>query len=218
MRKIIIFPGQGYQNKEMLLPTDVQNFCLNHHIGDLLNSFLEDNARIKDTKYAQSLIIATQLAELNRYKQTQSPDTEYVYCGFSLGEITALIASGAIDINEGLQFARQRGELCKDFCEDELQANISSEQRTFSVAKIDYHDGLEEDIYKFNLKQPYYEKINITNYIPSSSAMPFKLAVTITGESKTLRDALDSFLKSPNAKAVPTQCPFHSEALMRFNT
>lgn len=36
MKKIIIFPGQGFQNMKMLT-SEVQEFCLKHNLGDVLN-------------------------------------------------------------------------------------------------------------------------------------------------------------------------------------
>lgn len=213
MKKIVLFPGQGYQNINMLT-NDVQNFCFNHNLGFLVNEVLKDNSKLFDTKYAQPLIVATQLVEYNKYKSTQPDDTEYIYAGFSLGEITALIASGAIRIEDGLEFARQRGELAKRFSEKDLQQGVSTNQskRTFSVARIPYYENLEADLSHYNVSQPTYNKINITNFIPDSNVSSSK-CVTITSETETLRNHLELFGGSTNQKTATMQCPFHTEAL-----
>ncbi len=213
MKKIIVFPGQGYQHINMLT-SDVQSFCFNHNLGFLVNEVLRDNSKLFDTKYAQPLIVATQLVECNKYKSTQPNDTEYIYAGFSLGEITALIASGAIRMEDGLEFAKQRGELAKKFSEKNLQQGISTNQpkRTFSVARIPYYENLEADLSHFNVSQPTYNKINITNFIPDSNVSSSK-CVTITSETENLRNHLELFGGSANQKTATMQCPFHTEAL-----
>lgn len=211
MRKIIIFPGQGFQNIKMLT-SEVQEFCLKHHLGDLLSEVLKDNSKLFDTEYAQPLIIATQLVEASKYKELQADTTEYIYAGFSLGEITALIASGAISLEEGLNFARQRGKITKEFSENDLQANRNDKngERTFSVARIAYYEGMEHDLSTFNASQQLLERINITNYIPSKDNSGF---VTITGESSKLKENIEQFGGKKDQKMATMQCPFHTVIL-----
>lgn len=213
MKKVIIFPGQGYQNIEMLT-SEVQEFCYKHNLGDLVDAVLKDNKKIFDTEYAQPIVVATQLVQLQKYKSKENPEAEYIYSGISLGEITALIASGAIEIKEGLEFARQRGKLCKDYSEKQLQVNIpkNGPKREFSVAKITWYEGLENCIKEFNSNRLEHEKISITNYIPAD-VEPSKLYVTITGESNILRENLKLFGGSREQKTATMQCPFHSEVL-----
>lgn len=211
MRKIILFPGQGFQNIKMLT-SEVQEFCFRHNLGDLLNEVLRDKSKLFDTEYAQPLIIATQLVESSKYKELQTDNTEYVYAGFSLGEITALIASGAISAKEGLNFAKQRGRITKKFSETDLQANRKDNncKRTFSVARIAYYEGLEHDLSAFNDSQQLLERIDITNYIPSKDNNGF---VTITGESDKLKSHIEQFGGKKDQKMVTMQCPFHTAIL-----
>ena len=78
MEKIIIFPGQGFQNMKMLT-SEVQEFCFKHNMGELLNEVLRDNSKLFDTEYAQPIIIATQLVELSNYQKIQPDCAEYIY-------------------------------------------------------------------------------------------------------------------------------------------
>lgn len=211
MKKIIIFPGQGFQNKEMLT-TEVQEFCLKNNLGDLLNEVLKDERKLFDTKYAQPLIIATQLVEASKYKELQEKDTEYIYAGFSLGEITALIASGAISVKEGLNFVRQRGEIAKEFSERDLQANRENNEvkRTFGVARIPYYEGLEKKLSDFNNTQDTFDRIGITNYIPGDKDN----FVTITGDINTLKENIELFGGRKDQTIASMQCPFHTDMLL----
>ena len=211
MKKIIIFPGQGFQNMKMLT-SEVQEFCLKNGMGDILNEVLTDEKKLFDTEYAQPLIIATQLVEANKYKKLQEKDTEYIYAGFSLGEITALIASGAIDIQEGLNFARQRGLIAKEFSERDLQENRKNDdvKRTFGVARIPYYEGLEEQLSEFNNTQDTLNRIGITNYIPGDE----NNFVTITGEFNKLKENIKLFGGREDQKIATMQCPFHTDMLL----
>ena len=211
MKKIIIFPGQGFQNMKMLT-SEVQEFCLKNGMGDILNEVLKDETKLFDTEYAQPLIIATQLVEADKYKKLQEKDTEYIYAGFSLGEITALIASGAIDIQEGLNFARQRGLIAKEFSERDLQANRENDEakRKFGVARIPYFEGLEKQLSDFNSTQDTFNRIGITNYIPGND----NNFVTITGEINKLKENIELFGGREDQKIATMQCPFHTDMLL----
>lgn len=195
-----------------MLESEVQEFCFTHNMGDLLNEVLKDNSKLFDTEYAQPLIIATQLVETAKYKKLQLEDIEYVYAGFSLGEITALIASGAISVKEGLNFARQRGKITKQFSENELQSNRNADntKRIFGVARIPYYEGLENQLLAFNSSQEPLDKINITNYIPNKNGKSF---VTITGELNSLGKHIELFGGRRDQTIVTMQCPFHTIVL-----
>ncbi len=203
MIKIIIFPGQGYQNIEMLDST-TQEFCIKYNLYTELNEVLKDHKKIFNTKYAQPLIVATQLAEFLEYRKKEKKDTKYIFVGFSLGEITALIASGTISIQEGLEFAKQRGKICEEFAK--------KSNKEFSVAKISKFSGIEERISEFNREKDILNHISITNYIPTKDTISREY-ITITGETDNLRKNIDLFGGNESQKMAVMQCPFHSMAL-----
>lgn len=212
MKNVIVFPGQGYQSMEML-NSDVQQYCNQNGLYEIVDEVLRDNRKLFDTKYAQPLIIATQLAEYEKYKRVNGEDKDTVFLGFSLGEITALIASKTIDVKEGIKFATKRGEESKKITEKPGQ----QEGTAYGVAKLPYTTNLQKSINEWNAKHLKEQRIDITNYLPRVGTVPsdnqIEEDVTVTGEYEMLRDNIERFGGSPNQKMAKMQCPFHSQAL-----
>lgn len=213
MKHILIFPGQGFQNIDML-SSEVQQFCLENGLYNLLNEVLKDNSKIFDTKYAQPLIVATQLAECKKYMKNLEDEDEVIFAGLSLGEITALIASGVISIEEGLEFVKRRGEESKKFSENKLQSYFpkSSKQHIFGVARLKNTKELEKAINDWNSTHMQYEQVNITNYLPAISENHSE-DVMITGEYEMLEKNIQVFGGKEGQKLGKMQCPFHTSML-----
>lgn len=214
MKKILLFPGQGYQNISML-NADVQEFLCNNGLGEQLNEVLKDNTKLFDTELAQPLIVATQLCEAKKMQDNISEADELEYMGLSLGEITALIASGAIDTKEGLQFVLRRGKESKSFSNNELQRGIEEgkTRRTFGVIRVRLTNELNENLDDWNrTHHSLLEKVSITNFLPSISASGEE-DVTITADDNILKENIMRFGGNANQKMGRMQCPFHSVLL-----
>jgi [acyl-carrier-protein] S-malonyltransferase len=68
--------------------------------------------RLRDTEYAQPAIFTTSLAALAAAVESGAVDSAPGYAvGHSLGEYTALVAAGAITLEDGLDLLRQRARL-----------------------------------------------------------------------------------------------------------
>jgi len=110
----VAFPGQGVQHVGMvgnpssyqlpyfsraseLIGYDLLKLCQNGPIEQLSN-----------TRYAQVAIMVTCISHWANLSQYAKPD---VLLGHSLGELTALVASGAIAFDDGVLIAAKRGEL-----------------------------------------------------------------------------------------------------------
>jgi [acyl-carrier-protein] S-malonyltransferase len=112
----IIFPGQGTQTAGMGAPwrdhpawsvVDRAEAALGEPVSSLLlDAPAEQLARTRD---AQLAVLLTSLVAWEAVRERiESP---VAYAGHSLGQVTALIASGALPIEDGVRFAARRAEL-----------------------------------------------------------------------------------------------------------
>lgn len=75
----------------------------------------DDFDALKQTRYAQVAIAATSLAIYQSIK-AKLPAIDFM-AGLSLGEYSSLMASGALDFDEGFQLIKARGQLMTAHCE-----------------------------------------------------------------------------------------------------
>ena len=121
----LIFPGQGIQKVGMgkdffdsypiarqifeeandLLGWSVSNLC-----------FLGSNLELTQTRSAQVAIFVVEMAIL-RSIQNEEPIYPSFFAGHSLGEYSALVASGALSFSEGLRIVSKRGQLMEEACQ-----------------------------------------------------------------------------------------------------
>jgi [acyl-carrier-protein] S-malonyltransferase len=106
----MLFPGQGSQTADMREQVE-------RHRPDLLElarSEVSDDLfeRAADgTRWAQPAIFCAALAGWAQLEERYEPQ---LMAGHSLGEITALVAAGAIDASDGLRLVAARGRLMQD--------------------------------------------------------------------------------------------------------
>jgi [acyl-carrier-protein] S-malonyltransferase len=112
----VIFPGQGTQTTGMGAPwrdhpawsvVDRAEAALREPLSSLiLDAPAEQLARTRD---AQLAVLLTSLVAWEAVRERiEAPNA---FAGHSLGQVTALIASGALPLEEGVQFAARRAEL-----------------------------------------------------------------------------------------------------------
>jgi [acyl-carrier-protein] S-malonyltransferase len=112
----IIFPGQGTQSVGMGAPwrdhaawsvVDRAEAALGEPLSSLLlDASAEQLARTRD---AQLAVLLTSLVAWEAVRdRIEAP---IVFAGHSLGQITGLIASGALPLEDGVRFAARRAEL-----------------------------------------------------------------------------------------------------------
>ena len=117
---VILFPGQGAQfvgmgSKLIHLPNVKELYdSASEILGyDLLALCLEGpKEKLNSTRYCQPAIVVTSLAAVEALYQ-KDPDAIkscIKTAGFSLGEITALIFSGVLSFEDGIQLVKTRAE------------------------------------------------------------------------------------------------------------
>src|SRR5262249_10084773 len=114
-----LFPGQGAQYVEMGLdiaqnsPAAAEAYRRAAAALDipLLEICFEGPEEVlRETANAQPSIVATSVALHDAFREAGGPESTCM-AGHSLGEYSALIASGAFDLETGIRLVRRRGEL-----------------------------------------------------------------------------------------------------------
>jgi acyl transferase domain-containing protein len=105
-KSVLLFPGQGSQEPDMAETVAKLRPDLAERVTALVGK--DPFPRVADgTRFAQPAIFCAALAGLERLG---CPDAD-LYAGHSLGEITALVAAGALSDEGGLQIVVERGKL-----------------------------------------------------------------------------------------------------------
>lgn len=123
MTTAVIFNGQGahYQGMgmdfiEQFPQAEEVITCASQASGDDVKALLnEDFSKLSQTRYAQIAIAATSMAVF-RSIEPQIPAIDYM-AGLSLGEYSALMASGMLSMEDGFRLLKERGNLMSDHCE-----------------------------------------------------------------------------------------------------
>ena len=141
--KAYLFPGQGAQfvgmGQDMYSDSpiakalfDQANEILGYSITDVMFSGTEED--LKQTKITQPAIFLHSVARAKMAGDQFQPDA---VAGHSLGEFSALVASGAMDFENGLQLVQQRALAMQKACEA---------QESTMAAILGLEDQVVEDI------------------------------------------------------------------------
>lgn len=110
----VAFPGQGAQYVGMAGELDQMRLEYFARASDLLGYDLLELCQkgpieqLSNTRYAQPAIMVACISHWAALTQNVRPD---VLLGHSLGELTALVAAGAVGFDDGVLIAAKRGEL-----------------------------------------------------------------------------------------------------------
>jgi [acyl-carrier-protein] S-malonyltransferase len=116
-----LFPGQGAQEPGMgrdlyggsaaaRAVFDTADRVLGYSLTEVC--FQGPEERLRDTRFAQPAILTTSLAALAAAVESGSVSERPAFtAGHSLGEYTALIAAGALSLEDGLRLIQQRADL-----------------------------------------------------------------------------------------------------------
>lgn len=123
MKLAVIFNGQGahYQNMGLDFYKQYsqaqQTFSIVEEVTEYpILSWLSQDSELEKTKYAQPAITATSLAIFNSIA-SELPVIDYM-AGLSLGEYTALIASGMLSMEDGFRLNKERGLVMGEVCQE----------------------------------------------------------------------------------------------------
>ena len=123
MKKAYVFPGQGAQfvgmgkdlydnNEEAKALFEKANDILGFRITDLMFNGSEDD--LKQTKVTQPAIFLHSVILAKSLGDEFKPD---MVAGHSLGEFSALVASGALSFEEGLKLVSKRAQAMQKACD-----------------------------------------------------------------------------------------------------
>jgi len=126
MKIAMIFAGQGSQAIEM-----GKDFYENSEIAKEMfekagkriginfeELIFKENDMLSQTAYTQPAILLVQMIAYRLFKE-ECPDVKAeLFLGHSLGEFSALCASGAIDYVDAVELVHRRGQLMQDACSD----------------------------------------------------------------------------------------------------
>jgi malonyl CoA-acyl carrier protein transacylase len=116
----LLFPGQGSQTADMRETVERRRPDLLELAFEEVGSDLFERAA-DGTRWAQPAIYCAALAgaeELRAGDRERRPVEPDVMAGHSLGEITALVAAGAIGADDGLRLVAARGRLMQEAAEE----------------------------------------------------------------------------------------------------
>ncbi len=117
-----LFPGQGSQTVGMgqaLAAASPAAHKLFQQANDLLNFKLSElcwngpEAELNDTHNTQPALYVCSLAALAAFREKHGDFAPAFVAGHSLGEVSALVAAGALEFDDGLALVRERGRLMK---------------------------------------------------------------------------------------------------------
>lgn len=163
MSLAIIFNGQGAHYAEMGLDFE-EAFPEAKKVYDEAEAetgypirewIKESIDTLKETQYAQVAITATSLAIYNSIK-SQLPAIQFM-AGLSLGEYTALIASGMLPFADGMQLIKKRGQMMTAHCELLRESSDIAMDAVMKMPMADIQsvlaevNGSEEKLYLANI-------------------------------------------------------------------
>ncbi len=119
MKTVFMFPGQGSQSigmmSELLAESELARQVFldaSEAIGHDLTKIAAEGPEslINQTEITQPIVLTASVAMWEVWKQNNAFVPDYV-CGHSLGEYTALVASGVITLKEAVRLVHIRGKL-----------------------------------------------------------------------------------------------------------
>ncbi len=144
----LLFPGQGSQypgiGKDLhaAYPVVAETYeqaseALGYDIAKL--SFSDPKGEINLTRFTQPVLLAHSIACHRVFNQlSNNAIAPAMAAGHSLGEYSALVASGALSFELGLQLVKQRGELMGEFGEGEMEALMLDLESATALAEQHY--------------------------------------------------------------------------------
>lgn len=122
----MIFAGQGSQavgmGKDFYDNSDIAKEMFekaSQRIGvDFKELIFEENEKLGQTAYTQPAILLVQMIAYRLFKDACPDVNVKLFLGHSLGEFSALCASGAIDYLDAIELVHKRGSYMQEACED----------------------------------------------------------------------------------------------------
>ena len=119
-RLAVVFPGQGSQNIGMLdelaaaYPVVQETFAeASAAVGFDLWEITHDESRLNNTEFTQPVLLTASVAIWRVLRPILEQYSSLPYClaGHSLGEYSALVASGVLNLTDAVKLVHRRGQL-----------------------------------------------------------------------------------------------------------
>lgn len=132
MKLAVIFNGQGAHYEDMGQGFDQSIYQLAEELTNLpiRNWISNEIGQLSQTRNSQAAIVATSMAIYHKIKD-KLPAISYM-AGLSLGEYSALMASGMLSMEDGFPLVKGRGEIMSQQC-----AQLAEEMKIQMAAVID---------------------------------------------------------------------------------
>ncbi|MED4116320.1 ACP S-malonyltransferase [Priestia megaterium] len=204
----VIFPGQGSQvmgmGKDLIsLPLFAQRL---EKVAELANLTLDEFFQPKNMKIIEKteivqpyiFVISVTLHELISKEYSLKP---ILFGGHSLGEFSALVASGMLSFEAGFELVKVRGSLMGEACNKTkggMLAVLSPEKELFSLL----HDEVKEQ----------HNTIKIANYNSANQ-------LVISGADESIKEFKNVIENKLKARAIPLKVSgaFHSGLMNEAN-
>lgn len=162
MKYAVLFPGQGSQSVGMAADVrasraDILGTAANDVLGWDLDDMIEHGPqeRLTETQHAQPALYATSYALFDEFAKAVTVQPAAA-AGHSLGEYTALAASGALDYFDGLSLVAARGVAmaeCAAASSSGMAALLGADQTTAeAIASVRRSEG--GNLFVANLNAP----------------------------------------------------------------
>ncbi len=202
MGTVVVFPGQGSQKMGM-----ARDFATAHPESqavfqaasdalslDMAALCFEEDPRLHLTEYTQPAILTAEIAML-RGLQAEYGLSADRWGGHSLGEYTALVAAGAIDLASAVQVVRERGR--------QMQQAVPAGQGAMAAI-------IQRDL-DLRLVADCLGDVDIANHNAVNQ-------VVISGQSQAVEDAVSRYQATEHGAAAKVRmlqvsAPFHSRMM-----
>ena len=214
-KTVVMFPGQGSQCTGM--GRESYNSCTSSvkcfkKAGELTginmeHLIFEENDLLDKTEYTQIALYVTEIAQLaDMVEQGLTYDAAI---GLSLGEYSALTASGALSYEDGVRLVRNRGI----YMEQEVPAGIGAMAAVIGLTS----DEVDSVLAKYNKDKSGNTESDNDMYPDTVSAANYNCPgqIVISGKKECVQEAME-VLKEAGARRtllLNVSGPFHSKLL-----
>ncbi len=221
-----LFPGQGsqavgmgadifeaspaarrvFESADQAINNSLSNLCF-HGPDDVLRETINTQPAIVTVSLA--LLAALQEALAEHTSSWSSPLTPSYTAGHSVGEYAALVASGALDLNDAVRLVRERGRLMHHegtVCPGGMAAVIGMEAETLQEV---CRDATEQSMTHFiKVSHPGQGQVSIANFNAPGQ-------IVISGEQKALSLAMELAKERGAKRVIPLAVSgaFHSPVM-----
>lgn len=209
MSTTIIFPGQGAQKigmcKDFYDASDIVKNIFKT-ASDSLGYSMEDlcfseNEKLNLTEYTQPALLTCEVAMWN-YLRYRGFKADY-YAGHSLGEYTALVAAGVINLSDAVKIVRRRGEL--------MQRAVPVGQGSMKV--LNFPVGTNVSSMFIDIRRTCDRNgIDLANI---NSPRQVVISGPVTTLQKAAEECVEIFYNNvkPEIIDIPVSAPFHSREM-----